>query len=180
MTRVFNSKQKNVLLVFKRSNYSLELHDLIKSLQGKNVNIAYVCFNKSYADVFDEIKELKIDTKHFFFVDILSSHYSTPKPIDNCIFVKDPSKIDDIVSAIETLANKKKCKIIILDPLSELLMFQSVFSITKFANYLNTKIIGKGKNGIFVVLDEDDYLKDDIKKLTKDLTMFTDKIIEVC
>ena len=177
MSMIQGTKNKLLLLILKESQYFVHLSKVIKSVNNSQSNICYACLNRPYKDLIEDIKKEDINLNRFFFIDILSSHYTKPSPVKNCIFIKEPIKLVNIQSAITDLVNKKKCNIIIMDTIATLLDFESAFSITKFAH--NLTIEKKDKNKIFIVLDENGFTREESKGLTKDLGMFADRVVEV-
>ena len=171
------TKNKLLLLILKENQYLAHLSKVIKSVNNSQSNICYACLNRPYKDLIEDIKKEDINLNRFFFIDILSSHYTKPSPVKNCIFIEEPIKLVNIQSAITELVNKKKCNIIIMDTIATLLDFESAFSITKFAH--NLTIEKKDKNKIFIVLDENGFTREESKGLTKDLGMFADRVVEV-
>jgi len=170
------SKNKLLLLILKESQYLAHLSKIIKLVNNSHSNICYACLSRPYKDLIEDIKKEDINFNRFFFIDILSSHYTKPSPVRNCIFIEEPIKLVNIQSAITDLVNKKKCNTIIIDTMPTLLDFESAFSITKFTHNLTTE--KKDRNKIFIVLKESGLMREEINELTKDLGMFADKVIE--
>ena len=164
------------LLILKESQYLAHLSKMIKSINNTQSNICYACLSRPYKDLIEDIKKEDINFNRFFFIDILSSHYTKPKPVKNCIFIEEPIKIENIESAITDSINKEKCKTLIVDTVSTMLDFESVFSITQFVHNLVTK--KKDINKILIVLKENEFMVEGPSKLTEDLSMFADKVVE--
>ncbi len=174
----FQDKSKNKLLlaVFQEDVYTKQLSEIIKLFKELKTNVCYVCLNRPYNGIINDLKRNNLDISRFFFIDILSSHNAKPKPVKNCVFIEEPIKIEKIQSAITDVINKKKCKTIIVDTVSTMLDFESIFSITQFVH--NLVIKEEDINKIFIVLKENELTIEYPGVLTKDLSMFADKVIE--
>ena len=170
------SKNKLLLAVFQENRYDEQLSEIIKLVKGLKSKVCYVCLNRPYNEVINDFKMNNLDINRLFFIDILSSHHTKPKPVKNCIFIKEPIKIKNIELAITDLINKKKCKTVIVDTVSTMLDFESVFSITKFVHNLIMK--EKDINKIFIALKDNEFTVEGPSKLTKDLSMFADRVVE--
>jgi len=169
-------KNKLLLAVFQENRYTEQLSEIIKLIKELKTKVCYVCLNRPYKEVIGDFKMNSLDINRFFFIDILSSHNTKLKPVKNCIFIEEPIKIENIESAITDSINKEKCKTVIVDTVSTMLDFESVFSITQFVHNLVTK--KKDINKIFIVLKEDEFTVEGPSRLTKDLSMFADKVVE--
>jgi len=176
MSLIQGTQNKLLLLILKESQYLAHLSKVIKSINNSQSNICYACLNRPYKDLIEDMKKEDINFNRFFFIDILSSHYIKPSPVKNCVFIEEPIKLVNIQSAITELVNKEKCSTIIIDTIHTLLDFESSFSITKFAH--NLTIEKKDKNKIFIALDENGFTRESAGELTKDLSMFADKVVE--
>ena len=163
------------LIHLPESIYSLELKELLKYFDKKYEKIGYVCFNKLYADVVQDLEEVGIDTSNFSFIDVLSSHYHDPESAEHCIFINEPHDIEGIKSAIDQLVIKGGCKVLLVDTISKLLIYQQSHQILQFVNEVAYKHDNIKK--LFISIDEEGIIGDENKKLFTDLSMFADKTI---
>ena len=172
------TKNKFVLVLLEEKQYFEELVKIVKRVNKEHEKICYVCLSKTCNDVLDELKRINLNTNKFYFIDVLSSHYETPEPIKNCIFLKSPIDLSAIRVAVTKSVNKKNCSVVIFDTISALLVYQEVFNIVKLTHSLVTEKLHEKSNTVFIVLkNQDEVLKDLNAGLIKDLSMFADKTI---
>ena len=173
------NQNRFLLILLPEKDYSLQLKEIVKSVEKTNTKVCYVCLSKPFTDVKDELKHEKIDTKKFFFIDVLSSHYKTQPKADDCIFIKEPAKLTKIKVAITKAVEEKKCSVVLIDTISTLLIYQQNFSIIRFSHELKTEREHELINKVFIVLKEEGVLEEESRRLVKDLEMFADKTIYV-
>lgn len=130
------TQNKFLLILIGEDNYINKLCDIVKSVEKSKNKICYVCLSKPYKDVLNDLKKNGINTKLFFFIDILSSHYEQPKSRTNCIFLKSPINLKSIKDAITESIEKENCSVLLLDTISTLLIYQGSFSILRFTHSL--------------------------------------------
>lgn len=177
-------KKKNdkelVLVIIGKENYEKELISCIGKLNGRK-KIGYFCLSRPYSYVIDDLENKGVNIDNYYFVDILSSHYSLPEPKDNCMFLTKPCDIDLIESALRVIIEEKKCGLIIFDNLMMIEMAHERESILKFANNLIMDSDFKKVMKVLVVLDypDNDYFSHK-KELLDDLKMFAHNIIKRC
>ncbi len=182
MNPITISKGRIFLVAVSEEQYPDKIVDLLKIVTNKYKKICYLCFNKPYADVVEDIKRIGLDMSKFFFIDVLTSHYTKPKPVKNCIFIDSPSNISAIGEAIKRAIIEEKCEEIFVDTISSLLMYQQNFYIIKFTHELKSGEISKIKNlkqSVLVTLKGDQSMADAYENLLKDLSMFVDEVIHL-
>jgi archaellum biogenesis ATPase FlaH len=168
-----------LLILLQEDQYLKQLERIVKSVEKNRKKICYVCLSKPYTDVIETLKGRKINTSKFFFIDVLSSHYQTPKPVSNCIFVPAPSELEHIKVAIAKAVNERKCGVIIIDTISTLLMYEEGSSIVRFTHELTIERKQEDVKKLFIVLKKDSIPEKENKELLKDLSMFADKIVDL-
>ncbi|MCK4532080.1 MAG: hypothetical protein KAT94_04370 [Candidatus Aenigmarchaeota archaeon] len=170
------ANNNSLLIILKEIEYSQKLEEIIKSVE--RTKVCYVCLSRPYADVMEDLKGRGIDVTGFFFIDVLTSHYKEPEPVENCIFVPEPTDLTAIRVAIKKAVEEKKRNIVILDTISTLLVYQKTCSIVKFTHHLLTEENEKTKK-LFIALKGDTIPMEENQRLVKDLTMFADKTLEL-
>lgn len=170
-------KTKFLLVLLDESRYIDKLAEMFKSMEKDN-RICYLCLSKTYDDIVKDLRKKGINTKKFFFIDVLGSHYGKRKSTNECLFLQSPTELADIETAIKRAVKEKKCSVILFDTISAMLIYQETSSIVKFTHNLITSKEQENAKKIFIVL-KDDILKEDNEMLTKDLTMFADKTINL-
>jgi predicted PP-loop superfamily ATPase len=170
---------KFLLILMEEKEYLSKLEEIIKSVEKTKTKICYVCMSKPYTDVKEDLRGNEIDTGNFFFIDVLTSHYKTPEPVENCIFIAEPTDLTAIRIAIRKAVEEKQCSVILLDTVSTLLIYQENHSILKFTHHLLME--GKQENvkKLFIVLKGDTISLEENQRLVKDLEMFADKTIDL-
>jgi hypothetical protein len=166
-----------LLILLSDEQYLNRLYNLVKSVKQSGSRICYVCVSKPCKDVLEDLRNNKLDTEFFFFIDVLSSHYSKQKPRKGCVFLDSPKNLDAIRSAIERAIEKNNCTVLLFDTLSSLLIYQESFPILKFAHSLTVE---KGENVIklFLITKENPALEKENKELISDLSMFADRTLD--
>jgi len=163
----------NLFLI--RSNvgqYKENLRNIIKSISKKG-KTCYVCINRKYIDVVNELKNININIKKFTFIDILSSHYTPHIHRKNCKFLSSPELTILKNEIVKT--TKHSYKNILFDSFSKLLTYHDKLSLLKFTNELiyETENVTK----FFFMSKENGFLSKEIETLTKDIEMFADNTI---
>lgn len=171
---------KNMLLLAVASNeqYAGRLCSLLNSVRGIGKRVCYVCLSRPYRDVQDDLRRENIDTADFFFIDALSSHYEMPGHRRNCIFLKSPN-LAEIMPAVRMLVKKERCRILLVDSVSAMLMYQESFQIISFTHSLTSEKWAGGIRKVFMALKQG-VLEKENNALINDLKMFADKIVELC
>ena len=121
---------------------------------------------------------MNINFSKFFFIDVLTSHYRSPERAENCIFLKEPRKLNDIRAAIHESITKHSCSAVIFDTMSSLLMYEQSHDILKFTHELTVEESMQNTNKVFIILKEDMILNDS-DSLIKDVEMFADRTINL-
>jgi hypothetical protein len=166
-------ESKFSLLIIWEKEYFQKIVEMARSMKP-NCRITYVCLSRPYLDIANELKKNNVDLNGFFFIDILSSHYTKQKQIKNCIFLNEPVGVEDIKKAIKRSYSEGHCTII-FDTISTLLVFEENFSVVKFAHDLMTEERETDTRAVYIVLK--DNLKNGQTELVKDLSMLVDKTI---
>jgi hypothetical protein len=172
-------RNKFLLILLKEEEYLQKLENIIKSIEKTKTKICYVCLNKPYTDVVEDLRDKGINTTDFFFIDVLTSHYKEPEPVENCTFVPAPTDLTAIRVAIKKAVEEKKHGVILFDTISTLLVYQKTFSIVKFTHHLLTDDSHEDVKKLFIALKGDDVPIEDSQRLIKDLTMFADKTLDL-
>lgn len=169
-------KGKFVLLLLDEEQYTKALYEIIRSIEKISSKICYVCFNKLYKEVSDEIKDRKMNIKKFFFIDTMSSVYEKHKSTPNCIFISAPTDFESLKDAITRAIEKEHCDMLIFDTISTLLMYEQSYPIIRFTHELTSrKNIGK----FYLVLKIDHLMKEEIERITNDIMMFADREVKL-
>lgn len=153
-----------VLYTLKSEKY---LEGLIKILkkEAKNKNVIFVTTNKPYDHLINVLKERGMKSNKIFFIDCISKHVGIKKEPENCIFVESPQNLTAITIAItSSIKHLLGKKILLLDSLSALLIYNSAETIGEFSNFIINKLRSYGVDMVILAL-ESDINKDIIKQI---------------
>src|SRR3989338_5333618 len=103
------SENKFVMVLLNEEQYNHKLAEIIKGVDINHTGICYVCFSKPYKDVIEYLKGIGVNVEKFFFIDVLSSHYTKQKKVDNCIFIEESDRLTALRDAISKAVNEKNC-----------------------------------------------------------------------
>ena len=151
----------------------------IRSLGKLGRKVCYVCLNKPYKDVMEDLTEQEVDVKNFFFIDVLSSYYKKQHPVDNCVFISAPTDTVSILDALMKAIKEKKCEIIVFDTISTLLIYRQPHLILKFVHKILEKKMKSGSNKVLITLKGGRLMNYERDELIKDVIMFADNSITV-
>jgi len=148
---------KTILYVLKPQNYFESVIDIFKS-EINDHSIIYVTMSKPYSHILNLFTEAKLQTDKIFFIDCISAQVmkSTDKAPDNCIFVESPQNITAIVLAIsESVSRLPGEKLLFVDSLSTLLMYNEARVVGKFSNFIINKMRTENVNTSIFALESD-------------------------
>ena len=74
-------RNKTILVVLDEKQYEDKIIEIVRSLGKVDKKICYLCLNKTYKDMIEDLKNQNIDVKKFFFIDVLSSYYKRQERI---------------------------------------------------------------------------------------------------
>jgi archaellum biogenesis ATPase FlaH len=170
-------ENKSLFLVIDEHKYEDRIDNFISSLKNVNKRICYVCMNKKYEDVLETLKELGVDHKNFYFIDVLSSHYVKHGHSERCSFVSSPHDLEGILRAMKyTIA--RGCDVFFIDTISTLLIYKSPFSVLRFVH--DFLALSKGSvRKTMIALKGGEFLGEEREQLIKDGEMLTEKSILV-
>jgi len=141
----------------------------------KKKKVIYVTTNKPYNHIINLFKKKNIDTDNILFIDCISMQVmpsEAKKEIKNCIFIKGPAYITDISIAINkaiTLIQGEK--VLVLDSLSALLIYNSEDVVGKFSNFVINKMRVNDISTIMLILGSDVD-----RKIIKTIESFVDEV----
>lgn len=142
---------------------------------AKNKSIIYVSMNKSYDQLTSLFKNAKIDTRNFFFIDCILKTMEEKREeegIKNVFHVESPEQLTSISLAItESINHLPNEKLLVLDSLSTMLIYNGENAIGMFSNFIINKMRAAGVGIILLVLDSD---LD--KEILKKIETFVDKV----
>ena len=173
------TKSRFLLILLEEEEYPQKLEEIMKSVEKTGTRICYVCLSKPYADVANDLGSMGMRVDDFFFIDVLSSHYGTPEPASNVIFVSSPADLGEIGEAVKSAVEEGHCSAVVFDTISTLLIYQQTSSIVRFTNSIVSEKKQENIKKLFIILKGGDVPPDDVNSLAKDLELFADKKLDL-
>lgn len=133
----------------------------------KTKNIIYVTTNRPFNLIKNSLLGKGINTDKILFVDCISKYIKEKKKTenDNCILIGSPQNLTAISIAVDEATKIiKGKKILLLDSLSVLLIYNDANTISKFSNFLMNKMRASDVDTIVMALESDSD-KDVIKQI---------------
>lgn len=136
----------------------------------------YITVNRSYNSLMEIFKKEKISTDRLFIIDAVTPVGTTMKRVENAVFVGSPRGLTNIsiaaTSAIQSMP--KGNRLLFLDTVSTLIIYNNVGTVTKFAHFLITKMREWGAGGAVISLE-----KETDKGLVNQLSPFCDRVVNI-
>jgi len=170
-----------ILVNLEEERYYDKLINLLRNITKDHKKVCYLCLNRPYNDVLIDIQKNSLDVNNFFFIDTLASYYKKQENLNNCIFIDSPRNIEEIKKTIKIVVNKEGCEGLFVDTISSLLLYNEGSFIIRLVHDLKSGIITESKNlkrSFLISLKRDDIPKEDYTNLLKDLSMFSDEVIQ--
>jgi archaellum biogenesis ATPase FlaH len=164
-------KNEVALVIIPSSAYKKKEMRLVKVLSKKYGAICYVNINRPFGSLIKEMEKNKIKEETFFFIDTTTAKSATEH--ERCIYLESPSALTNLSIMIKKTLNTKKFDALLFDSLSSLLTFHNVDTLTKFIHDLFSVVKKAGVAAIFTMQAGTN------EKLTSDIGMFADHVIEV-
>jgi len=164
------------LVLLNNDNYEPELFDMIKNATDIHYKICLILLKNLYKNILKDMTLANIPHTAIHFIDTLSSHYGAKKNTRNCTYIAEP-KISFIMEAAEHSINNKGCHAVIIDNLSSLLFYHSVFDIQRLTHNMKTNDSYSKAKKIFFMPKKDELTEIESNKLLEDLKMFSDKVL---
>lgn len=166
----------NQILIYTVSNreYLEKLVSLIKTVIKKNYNkIVYITLNRPHEAITEILKKNELPEERFFFIDASQRNFGM-SPNKNNVYANPSSLTDISIQVFNALEKGENINILLVDPLSTLLVYNSDISVMKFVHFIVSGIRQTKNKVVFIFLKEDTN-----KPLFNDLSMFSDKIVEI-
>jgi len=129
---------KTILYIVDPKYYFKRVISILKKTINKS-NIIYVTTNKPYAHLMNEFKKNNVNTSKFFIIDCITKYVGQPldESVQNCIFLDNPQALTTISIAMnESIKQITGKKILFLDSLSTLLIYNDAKTMAKFSNFI--------------------------------------------
>lgn len=149
--------------------------DFVKYASQKGYYIIYVTANKPYTTMSNIFRKEGIDLDKIFFIDLVTNLVGMDlKRAGNCVFCP-PQALTNLSITIQGVVEnlpKDSNKMLFLDSISTLLLYNESTIVTRFAHALITKLREWKVKGTILTLEEEAD-----KKVISQITSFADKCI---
>ena len=146
----------SVLYVADPGVYFKKIVEIFKGrLAGKNV--IYITTNKTYAAMVELFKSENVDSSRIFFIDCISQQISRKAAgAPNCVVLDGPKNVTQMGIAIsKAMASVQGEKVLFLDSLSTMLIYNDPSVVGRFSNFLMNKMQFSGVDGFVMALSSD-------------------------
>lgn len=157
------------------TNYFGRVIEIFKHESMGTVPI-YITLNKPYIEIANVLRSHGFHPERVFFIDCISKqvlgHNAAAPP--NCIFVDSPGSITAIgISATQAAKAAGGKKLIFIDSISTMLMYNDAAVVGSFCNFLLSRLRAMGVDTVVLVLESDfekgvvkhiESLADEVKK----------------
>lgn len=164
----------NILTIISDYIYDSHMYSILKEAEEKTDKTIYVCLNKTYKSIINDLKESNLDPSKFVIVDVVTSSLIKPPEVPNCVFLPEPKHIDKLYSGIIHAVKTHQTDLLVFDSLSSLHTHHDCDTIFEVLKEILAALALLDCSTVFTVLkcDASDTQINHIK-------MLFDKIIEV-
>ncbi len=167
-------KSGMTILIIDEKKYMERLSYILAHVNDSIHKPCYVCLSRPYTHVVEDLEKLGIDTKKFFFVDTMSSHYAIPEPSENCAFLIKPYDLSGIKDIIMDAVKERGCSVLIFDNIGSLLAYHNRLPITQFINSMSLEDFGIPIKKMYVMEKNMLDLGGDDKEFVEDVSLLAD------
>jgi hypothetical protein len=147
-----------VLLMAAPDDYSGMIVKVLRHFTNrKKLPVIYVTANKPYASLKAELGRGGVETEKMFFIDMISRKAGGESAREkDCLYIASPDSLTELTIALGSAASsiRKPGKVIFLDSVSTLLMYNSVGAVGKFVHFFTAKMGMWNAQGVLVSLED--------------------------
>ncbi|MFB6295205.1 MAG: hypothetical protein ABEI97_05570 [Candidatus Nanohaloarchaea archaeon] len=147
-------------------------------VNGEGLAGIYVTVNKPYLTIVDTLEAAGIGTSEIFFIDAISEDTGAEDvTAENVAFLDSPQGLTDMSIAISEAVEKlpdEGNRVLVLDTLSTLMLYNDEDLVSQFAHELSGKIRDWGVKGLMLTIQEEAD-----EDLLASLNQFVDEAIHV-
>lgn len=160
----------SVLVVsFKPEDRANVVSSVLKTLiSDKTWGVVYVSISNPYEQLVKDFDSFGIDTKRMAFIDCISFAMmgSIPKKKENVFFVENPSSLEEVGMYVDRLLPKiSGPKVILLDSLSSLLIYNDPKSAKEFTHLIISKMRLAKVGGIILSMEKNEAVEDLVRTI---------------
>lgn len=164
-------KNQNLVLVCKNKTTDELTLELCKNSPKKFKNICVVTVNRPFPILLDKLKENKIDTTNFQFIDCISANYMEQIPSKQCTYISSPRALTELAITLGHMS--RDVDLVIIDNISGLSFYNGEVLTLRFLNSLVIKFRKTNTKSIFLIISEAN------KDTLANLSLFADKIVSL-
>jgi KaiC/GvpD/RAD55 family RecA-like ATPase len=145
-----------ILHITDPENYFRHIVEIFREdLQGKSV--IYITTNKPYSHLSGLLKKEGVDTERVFFIDCISRQVmSVVDEPSNVVCISSPQDITAVAISVSAAVDRLPGeRVLFLDSLSTLLLYNDEKVIGQFSNFIINKMLVSGVASIIMALTSD-------------------------
>jgi len=136
----------------------------------------YVTLNRPYSLLTKILEKNNINTDKLFFIDCITKTLGLEKDNKKCLFLENPQNLTNITIAIDEISSviPSKNKLLLVDPMGTLLIYNRAETVSKFLHILTGKIRVLNLNGVLFATEKELDLE-----FANQLEQFVDKTVDL-
>jgi KaiC/GvpD/RAD55 family RecA-like ATPase len=163
---------QSILFILSNTEYNDTILDVMKQLTNDH-KICYVTTNKTYDSLKEALAKKKVNMDNFTFIDAISKTLKkTPDRKENAYFVTSPAALTELSLAITKLL-QKKFDYFIFDSITNLLIYQSKETVTRFISSIINRVKQSDTKAVFYAINVKEQ-----EEVIKEVSMFVDNVIQ--
>ena len=155
-----NPSQSSVILIIeKMSQHIATRTELFRYLKANDYEGIYVTLNTPIANLVDTLEKASINIENTYFIDgVTKTTESEAIESEHCRYLESPRDVVDLSILIDELLSKIQHpkKVVVIDSISTLMVYNSEQAIKQFAHSITGKIKSKNASGIIIASDDTD------------------------
>ncbi|MFH1789125.1 MAG: ATPase domain-containing protein [Candidatus Altiarchaeota archaeon] len=170
-------KDEIVLLVSTPQSHNEVATGLTKMLtEDEGRNGVYITFNRPFEQLIRDFEANKIDLSKVIFIDCVSKMAGRfPGKKENAVFIDNPSSLEEIgMYSEKILARLPGSKFIVLDSISNLMIYNDENSAREFVHFIVNKLRLEKIGGFLLTVE-----KEDVDKVVGIIEPLVDKVIKL-
>lgn len=165
------SEQFSILAITPIIKLQERINNILKRFSEEDLSGIYVSFSKPYETLKNIFSQNNISIEKIFFIDCISKSIEGREKKNNVFYISNAGDLDDLGISITEILENNKIDFLLIDSLETLLIYNKINTVAIFTQSLVRKSI-KFKLKTIILTSNGD------KKLTDEIAMFFDKIIE--
>ncbi len=170
-------KDQIVLFLISSEKYVSTNNRILKYyINNKKCYCVYITVNRAYVSLMNLFGKERIDTKKMFIIDAITPLATGVQRAGNVVFIGSPNGLTNIsITATEALKSMpKENRILFLDSLSALILYNSAGSVAKFTHFLANRMKAWDIGGAVISME-----KETDEKMISQLSQFCDKVVKL-